>query len=79
MFKLNVGLTRKTSEVDPAFCYASTNLEVELDPDLVHQPSSRRAACRWRLTQLTITMENTQTAEPISRNQRVVALAKPLL
>jgi hypothetical protein len=38
VLKLNVGLTKRTGNVDPPWCEASTNLEVELDPDLINQP-----------------------------------------
>jgi hypothetical protein len=40
MSKLNVGSTKKTGEVDSPSCNASTDLEVELDPDLLKQPDS---------------------------------------
>lgn len=36
--KLNVGLTKETGEADSPLCEASTNLEAELDPDLISQP-----------------------------------------
>jgi len=42
MLKLNVGLTKKTGEADPPSCDASTNLEADLDPDLINQPDRLR-------------------------------------
>ena len=38
MLKLNVGLSQKTGKTDSPPCNASTNLEVELDPDLINEP-----------------------------------------
>ena len=38
MLKLRVSLNQMTGEADPQSRYVGTNLEVELDPELIDQP-----------------------------------------
>ena len=46
MLKLNVGLAKKTGEVDPPLREAGTNLEMELDPHLRDTPDDERTVRR---------------------------------